>query len=174
MILLPTIYLDKPQRNHTLMQTIARANRVYGDKNNGLNAGTIGVQDYFEQLFDFVGELNQEGNRANTEDLSEEELTVFDLLTRSEPDLTPAERDEVKTAVRRLLETLKREKFALDWRKRAQSRSQVRITIEEILGANDGLPGYYTLSLCMQKYEVVYQHIYDSYYGEGKSIYTQN
>ena len=28
-----TIYLDKPQRNHTLMQTIARANRVYGDKN---------------------------------------------------------------------------------------------------------------------------------------------
>ncbi len=138
------------------------------------NAGTIGVQDYFEQLFDFVGELNQEGNRANTEDLSEEELTVFDLLTRSEPDLTPAERDEVKTAVRRLLETLKREKFALDWRKRAQSRSQVRITIEEILGANDGLPGYYTLSLCMQKYEVVYQHIYDSYYGEGKSVYSEN
>ena len=24
-----TIYLDKPMRNHTLMQTIARANRVY-------------------------------------------------------------------------------------------------------------------------------------------------
>ena len=25
-----------------------------------------------------------------------------------------------------------------------------------------------------QKTEAVYQHIYDSYYGEGKSIYTQN
>ena len=24
-----TIYLDKPMRNHTLMQTIARANRVF-------------------------------------------------------------------------------------------------------------------------------------------------
>jgi len=24
-----TVYLDKPMRNHTLMQTIARANRVY-------------------------------------------------------------------------------------------------------------------------------------------------
>jgi len=31
-----TIYLDKPMRNHTLMQTIARANRVFGDKINGL------------------------------------------------------------------------------------------------------------------------------------------
>jgi len=31
-----TIYLDKPMRNHTLMQTIARANRVFPGKNNGL------------------------------------------------------------------------------------------------------------------------------------------
>jgi len=30
------IYLDKPMRNHTLMQTIARANRVFQDKVNGL------------------------------------------------------------------------------------------------------------------------------------------
>ena len=31
-----TIYLDKPMRNHTLMQTIARANRVYPGKQSGL------------------------------------------------------------------------------------------------------------------------------------------
>jgi type I restriction enzyme, R subunit len=31
-----TIYLDKPMRNHTLMQTIARANRVYLGKQSGL------------------------------------------------------------------------------------------------------------------------------------------
>ena len=30
-----TIYLDKPMRNHTLMQTIARANRVYPGKHSG-------------------------------------------------------------------------------------------------------------------------------------------
>ena len=33
---LSTIYLDKPMRNHTLMQTITRANRVFPEKNNGL------------------------------------------------------------------------------------------------------------------------------------------
>jgi type I restriction enzyme R subunit len=31
-----TIYLDKPMKNHSLMQTIARANRVCGDKEAGL------------------------------------------------------------------------------------------------------------------------------------------
>ena len=38
-----TIYLDKPMRNHTLMQTIARANRVLGEKNNGLIVDYIGI-----------------------------------------------------------------------------------------------------------------------------------
>jgi len=31
-----TIYLDKPMRNHTTMQTFARANRVFGEKHNGM------------------------------------------------------------------------------------------------------------------------------------------
>ena len=31
-----TVYLDKPMRNHTLMQTIARANRVFPGKHSGV------------------------------------------------------------------------------------------------------------------------------------------
>ncbi len=38
-----TIYLDKPMRNHTLMQTIARANRVFRNKVNGLIVDYVGV-----------------------------------------------------------------------------------------------------------------------------------
>ena len=38
-----TIYLDKPMKNHTLMQTISRANRVFGEKNNGLIVDYVGV-----------------------------------------------------------------------------------------------------------------------------------
>ncbi|MEN9600939.1 MAG: hypothetical protein RIS56_545 [Verrucomicrobiota bacterium] len=30
------MYLDKPMRNHTLIQTIARANRVFPGKHTGL------------------------------------------------------------------------------------------------------------------------------------------
>ncbi|MCM8797725.1 MAG: type I restriction endonuclease subunit R, partial [Candidatus Omnitrophica bacterium] len=40
---LSTIYLDKPMKNHTLMQTIARANRVFGNKPNGLIVDYIGI-----------------------------------------------------------------------------------------------------------------------------------
>ncbi len=136
------------------------------------NAGTIGVADYFQRLFDFVNDLNEEDQRASTEDLSEEELAVFDLLTQREPDLTAPERDEVKDAVREMLETLKREKLGLDWRKHAQARAQVRLAVENIL--DDELPQPYTPELFNQKSEAVYQHIYDSYYGEGKSVYSEN
>ena len=38
-----TIYLDKPMKNHTLMQTIARANRVYSDKTSGLIVDYVGM-----------------------------------------------------------------------------------------------------------------------------------
>lgn len=40
---LSTIYLDKPLKAHTLMQTIARANRVYEGKSNGLIVDYVGV-----------------------------------------------------------------------------------------------------------------------------------
>lgn len=40
---LSTLYLDKPLKNHTLMQTIARVNRVYEGKECGLIVDYIGV-----------------------------------------------------------------------------------------------------------------------------------
>jgi len=40
---LSTVYLDKPMCNHTLMQTIARANRVFHHKLNGLIVDYIGI-----------------------------------------------------------------------------------------------------------------------------------
>ena len=159
----------------TAMIRINRSRMDYQEKFEQMiaeyNAGTIGVADYFERLFDFVNDLNDEDQRARTEDLSEEELAVYDLLTQREPHLTAPERDEVKDAVREMLETLKREKLGLDWRKHAQTRAQVRLAVENIL--DDELPQPYTPELFNQKSEAVYQHIYDSYYGEGKSVYTE-
>jgi len=42
---LRTMYIDKPLRNHTLMQAIARVNRVFKDKNGGLIVDYIGIAD---------------------------------------------------------------------------------------------------------------------------------
>ena len=67
-----TIYLDKPQRNHTLMQTIARANRVFGDKNNGLIVDYIGVFRYLERaLAIYATGTDAAGNQKPIADKSE-------------------------------------------------------------------------------------------------------
>src|SRR6266536_543977 len=53
-----TIYLDRPMRNHTLMQTIARANRVFPDKDNGLIVDYIGVFRNLERALAIYGAAN--------------------------------------------------------------------------------------------------------------------
>ncbi|EGQ63564.1 type I restriction-modification enzyme, R subunit, partial [Acidithiobacillus sp. GGI-221] len=40
---LNTLYVDKPMRGHTLMQAIARVNRVFTNKSGGLVVDYIGI-----------------------------------------------------------------------------------------------------------------------------------
>ena len=102
------------------------------------------------------------------EQLTEEELAVFDLLTKPEILLSKREVRQVKKIARELLDTLKREKLVLDWRKKLQARADVRVSIAKIL---EGLPKAYAPDLYQQKCDAVYQHIFDSYLGPGQSIY---
>ncbi|PTP28804.1 type I restriction endonuclease subunit R [Vibrio splendidus] len=52
-----TVYLDKPIQGHTLMQTIARANRVYDDeKENGLIVDYGNVYTQLEKAYSIYGE----------------------------------------------------------------------------------------------------------------------
>lgn len=46
-------YLDKPMKDHTLLQAICRTNRVYGDKPNGLIVDYIGIFDKFARALNF-------------------------------------------------------------------------------------------------------------------------
>ncbi len=133
------------------------------------NAGSANVEEHVRRLFEFAEELNEEERRAVGEELDQEELAVFDLLTKPEMELTAAERKRVKAAAKELLATLKAGKLTLDWRKRRQARAEVRVTIEEHLDA--GLPGSYTPDLFRQKASAVFQHVYASYHGAGKSVY---
>ena len=73
-----TLYLDKPLQNHTLMQAIARANRVIEGKKNGL------VVDYFGVFRNLKKALAAyaEGTKGNdsTEDDEEFPVKEFDEL----------------------------------------------------------------------------------------------
>src|ERR1039457_4175016 len=57
-----TIYLDKPMKNHTLMQTIARANRVFRDKQNGLIVDYVGVFRNLQKALAIYGAAQDGGN----------------------------------------------------------------------------------------------------------------
>ena len=50
-----TIYLDKPLRDHTLMQTISRANRVFGDKQSGTIVDYYGILRNLKQALTIYG-----------------------------------------------------------------------------------------------------------------------
>src|SRR5713226_9067195 len=134
------------------------------------NSGSANVEFFFDKLVALAQELNAEEQRHVAEQLSEEELAVFDLLTRPNMELSEKEKDEVKKVARGLLGTLKREKLVLDWRKKQQARAQVLLTVRKML--DEGLPRSYTPVLYERKCDEVYQHIYDSYFGQGRSIYA--
>ncbi|MGA4601007.1 type I restriction endonuclease subunit R, partial [Ectopseudomonas hydrolytica] len=60
-----TIYLDKPMKNHTLMQTIARANRKYPGKEAGLIVDYVGVfRKLQEALAIYGGASSGEGGEG--------------------------------------------------------------------------------------------------------------
>ena len=132
------------------------------------NAG-LDVDSLFQRLVDFVKELNEEDQRGVAEQLSAEELSVFDILTKPDPELKPAELAEVKKVARQLLITLKQAKLVLDWRKKQKARADVYATIKEVL---DELPRAYDPDVYQRKVDAVYQHVFESYGGEGESVYS--
>jgi type I restriction enzyme R subunit len=132
------------------------------------NAGATDAEALFAQLVNFAKQLNEEEQRGIREQLDDEQLAIFDILTRPSPKLTKKEREQVKRLARELLDTLKAERLVLEWRSRQQTRAAVFVAIQNVL---ENLPQKYSDDDYHVKCEAVYQHVYDSYYGVGRSVY---
>jgi len=86
---LSTLYLDKPLQAHTLMQAIARANRVKEGKNNGLIVDYCGIlKNLRKALATFAGHTGEggmdEGNGPETDPLHPEEELLEELAEAME------------------------------------------------------------------------------------------
>lgn len=135
------------------------------------NAGSKNIEEFFDALLTFAAELTEEEHRGIAEGLSEEELVLFDLLTKPVPKLTKGQEATVKKAARELLARLKTEKLVLDWRKKQESRAAVRQLIEVML--DQMLPeAPYPKPVYETKVDLVYQHVFESYFGAGESLYV--
>jgi type I restriction enzyme R subunit len=72
---LSTLYLDKPMKSHTLMQTIARANRVFEGKQSGLIVDYAGVFRHLQQAL-AVYATGSEGKEGDAPVKNKEELVA--------------------------------------------------------------------------------------------------
>lgn len=133
------------------------------------NSGSRNIEEIFKELLALSTILTEEQTRHVRENLSEEDLTIFDILTRPAPELTTDEREEVKKVAHYLLEKL-RKLLIIGWRQKVSTRARVKIEIENML--DEGLPRAYSKELYEDKCQAVFEHVYQSYQGEGKSIYA--
>lgn len=65
---LHTMYVDKPMKEHNLMQAIARVNRVFKDKPGGLIVDYIGIGTNLKKALDFYADSGGKGMPAETQE----------------------------------------------------------------------------------------------------------
>jgi type I restriction enzyme R subunit len=133
------------------------------------NAGRRNIEDLLEELLKFMRSMNEEQQRHVRENMTEEELVIFDILTRPAPELSQDERAEVKKVAKLLLDRIKA-LLVLNWRQKSTARSQLKLTIEDVL--DTGLPRAYDKPLYALKCSALFEHIYESYPEREAGVYA--
>ena len=138
-----------PTRTH-LVEKLEKLVEAY-------NLGSVDAETFFEALKRLIAQMEEEERRAAREGLTEEELAIFDLLTRPEPKLTKVQEAEVKKVARELLEKLQAMRGSF-WRQNVQTRAAVQAQIKVQLNELPEDP--YPQDLWEEKVEAVWQFIY--------------
>jgi type I restriction enzyme R subunit len=133
------------------------------------NNGSRTIEQIYRELLKLSATLSDEQERHVRENLTEEELVIFDILTRPTPELGTEERAEVKKVAKALLGRLK-ELLVLNWRQKSAARSQLKLAIEDTL--DTGLPRAYTPELYREKCSVVFEHVYEKYPERDVGVYA--
>lgn len=143
--------------NPTRQHLVERLEKLVAD----YNAGSVDAEQFFEALKAFIGEMDEEEQRAVREELSEEELAIFDLLTNPEPKLTKTEEQDVKRVARSLLEKLHDLTGAIDWVRGQETRGAVWTEIRQRLNELPENP--YPQALWDSKVEQVWDFVLRRY-----------
>ena len=96
---------------------------------------------------------------------------MFDLLTKPDPELTDERADEVKERRAQADGRTSQDRLVLDWRRKAETREAARVLVKDVL---DELPDAYDPEIWERKTEIVFNHIFASYYDDGSSVYEED
>ncbi len=122
------------------------------------NSGAHDIDQLFDDLVVLAKDLNEEEQRTVKENLSEEELAIFDLLIKEK--LTPSEIDTIKSAAHELLTGLK-PLLVPHWKDFETNRAGVKVAISDLLFAKLPEPTYTEKDCELRGFEVynfVYEH----------------
>ena len=125
------------------------------------NAGGSENEDYYEQLLQLIEDMKKENERPNDMGLTEEELEIFDLLTKGK-NLTKAEEQKVILSSKDLFKKLSINRsnlFVADWYKDEQPKVKVKDAIMETLDAD--LPDSYDKEVFSIKTDLLLNHFID-------------
>jgi type I restriction enzyme R subunit len=157
------------------LQRLLRLNRTradFAEKFEALidnyNNGSRNIEQLYRDLLTLSNSLDVEQERHVRENLSEEELVVFDILTRPAPELSTDERAEVKKVAKQLLSRLE-QLLVLNWRQKSAARSTLKLAIEDTL---DTLPDAYNRQIFAQKCSALFEHVYESYPERNVGVYA--
>jgi len=118
----------------------------------------VTIEETFKELVKFINDLNEEEARAKREELTEEQLAIFDLLLLDKQ-LTSKERNKVKSMAQDLLDKLQNTGLKVEhWMDKPQTQSAVRKTINDYLFENLPYPTYNDPDI-NQKTELVFEHL---------------
>ncbi|NOQ25230.1 MAG: HsdR family type I site-specific deoxyribonuclease [Bacteroidales bacterium] len=127
---------------------------------NEYNSGSLTVENYFEDLINFSKDLRKEEERHIKENLTTDELELFDLIRQTNKKLTKKEEQIVKLAAKGLLQRLKEEKdkiLVTDWYKDEVARLTVLKFVKQAL--NPDLPNSYIQPIFEETCSKVVEHL---------------
>jgi type I restriction enzyme R subunit len=93
---------------------------------------SLTTMQLIEQLIEFAKELRDDPKRAETMDLSEEELAFYDALAQSKSAVEILGDEQLRAIARDLLKSV-RESATIDWNLRESVRAAIRLKIKRIL-----------------------------------------
>ena len=135
---LNTMYIDKPMRGHTLMQTISRVNRVFQDKPGGLIVDYLGIATDMKKALSFYSDSGGKGEPAEDLDKAVDVmLEKLEVVTQMFSEKSNSESDIL------LEEPSAYINGAFDYKRffTASSRNKLSIILqseEHILGLDEG------------------------------------
>jgi type I restriction enzyme R subunit len=127
------------------------------------NSGAHDVEELFNNLIELAKDLDEEEQRAVKEEMTEEQLAIFDLLMKD--DLTPDEVALVKGTSLELLQKLQ-PLLVQHWRDFETNRAGVKTVISDFLYAKLPEPAYTEKDCELMGYQL-YSHFFENYMGNN-------